>query len=83
MNNKLSWVVEAVKEYIGGEELSEWWQLVINEKLNKYNWSLSNSKQVGHYFNALKRFYRVERRVVYVGRKPFIYYSVKKKVVKN
>jgi len=79
MNNKLLWVVEAVKGYAGREELSEWWQLVINEKLRRHNWGLSNNKQMGRYFNSLKRFYRVERRVVYVGKKPFIYYSVTKK----
>lgn len=83
MNNKLSWVVEAVKGCVGREELAEWWQLSINEKLRKHNWSLSSSKQLGHYFKMLRRFHHIERRVVHIGKKPFIYYKVEQKSVKK
>ena len=79
MNRKTSQVAKIVKGYLGRNELIDWWRITINSKLRKKNGQTLSTKQLAQIFRALNKPFKVERTKKFVGRKPFIFYLIRRK----
>lgn len=79
MNRKTSQVAKIVEGYLGRNELIDWWRVAINLKLRKENGRMLSIKQLAQIFRALSKLFKVERTRKFVGRKPFIFYSIEER----
>ncbi len=79
MNRKTSQVAKIVEGYLGRNELIDEWRTTINLELQKEGGLRLSNRQLMQIFRALNKPFNVERTKRFVGRKPFIFYSIRRK----